>query len=564
MLNLGKNQLYIKMLLLLLLSVGIPVVILGYVSYNKSSEQLHLVMNALMMENAKASRDNLEKFMRDMDVYSQTFIASGRMKVFKRYPEEMSRADALSFVRDSLSIIDEMRSPYQLQIYPASEAQYKVLSEHTYPYASLHTHEQVTRAVAGKGTGFWDHGGNGELEYVRLIRELTQLTPLAVIHLKASASALQSVFVIPDQYPQIKHYILDRASRTVVYSPSSARDSFPDEVWTSAGGMLELFDDDFVAVSPVRLSNWSVVSIVPKAALLHPIKAMQQFSLWMVGIGLLVIALALGVITNRFVQPIYNLVGLMRKVHRGMLVPTSQDVTRGDEIGQLARGYNSMISGMNRLLETRRKMEEEKSRLEMQMLIHQINPHFLYNTLAAIKWRAEHVEEKKIAAMVASLSDLIRYSINNSEEYTTVEREIEHVKSYLGIELMRKEDAFRVFYHVQDKTHHLPILKLIAQPLAENAVKHAMYKLKSRQGKILVRVYADEGDLIISIEDNGGNFTPEAGEAYPVPHESNGVGLANVHHRIHSRFGSPYGVSLHDAGELGGCKAVLRHPILRS
>ncbi|MDF2647676.1 MAG: histidine kinase, partial [Paenibacillus sp.] len=316
---------------------------------------------------------------------------------------------------------------------------------------------------------------------------------------------------------------------------------------------------------PLSNAPWKLVAAIPEKDLIGPVETIKRFSILLVLVSIGLISMLLALITNSFISPIKYVVGQMKKAQLGQLVPSGRYGERNDEIGQLARGYNSLIFSLEELLDTTKLMESEKSRTEMQMLIHQINPHFLYNTLDAIKWRADHVKEETIAEMVTSLSNLIRYSINNGEEFTTVEREVEHVKSYLSIESLRNHDTFQVIMNVQPRVLNVPILKLIIQPLVENSVRHGLNKLPTGQGKILVRVFIEGDELVCTVEDNGPGCSEEWQARMSSPDlpsgQTGGVGLYNVNRRLNIRFGTKYGVSLTNR-EHGGCKATIRHPLM--
>jgi two-component system sensor histidine kinase YesM len=208
-------------------------------------------------------------------------------------------------------------------------------------------------------------------------------------------------------------------------------------------------------------------------------------------------------------------------------------------------------------------MESEKRQLELQTLIHQINPHFFYNTLDSIKWRAESVQQNKIAEMVTKLANLLRFSLNNGEEWTTVEREIEHARNYLDIEHLRSNRTFQVYVQVDPDILKMKVMKLMLQPLVENAVKHGVSQLSDGKGKIRLTAKRKDQDIMFIVEDNG------LGIHLPLTLNSNdttdnvsprGIGLSNVHKRLQLHFGNDYGLEI-DSTQTAGFRVVVRHPL---
>lgn len=542
--KISSLTLFGKMFILLFLSVSVTVAILGVWYFNKSSEQIEHVTSALLMENLQQNRLRIEQLFNQAELHSDAIIASGKLEVLDNQLEDRP------FLSRAITLTNELRGSYEMTIYPADASRYSAYSEMVQPGRQAPDPSWLQKAIGLKGKGLWYYENN-HFVWARMIRSMSDLRPLAVIQLSFSAELLNQQILSPAEYPNFRHDIVDNVSESVLY----------------ARQIDERLQKENVFMSEIPLGDlpWKLVASIPEKDLIGPVEVIKRFSLLVVLASIGVISIFLVLITNSFVSPIKHIVSYMKKVQLGQLVPSEKYGERSDEIGQLARGYNSLIVGLQELLATTKQMESEKSQTEMQMLIHQINPHFLYNTLDAIKWRAEHVKEATITEMVTSLSNLIRYSINNGEEFTTVEREIEHVKSYLNIESLRNHDTFQVITSVQPRVLNVPILKLIIQPLVENSVRHGLSKLPSGQGKLLIRVFMEGDELVCTVEDNGPGFSEETYARMNMQSlpsgQSGGVGLFNVNRRLQLRFGPSYKVDLAKRPS-GGCKAMIRHPLL--
>lgn len=154
--------------------------------------------------------------------------------------------------------------------------------------------------------------------------------------------------------------------------------------------------------------------------------------------------------------------------------------------------------------------------------------------------------------------------MNNGDEWTTVEREIDHARTYLDIELLRSNRSFQVYFQVDPKITKLKMIKLVLQPIMENAVKHGINKLPEGIGKIRMTAKLQDEDLVFVIEDNGPGLSEglrlNLEDRRANGEESGGIGLRNVHKRMQLHFGHEYGIQI-DPEPNSGFRLTVRHPI---
>nr|WP_197412039.1 sensor histidine kinase [Gracilibacillus massiliensis] len=220
-----------------------------------------------------------------------------------------------------------------------------------------------------------------------------------------------------------------------------------------------------------------------------------------------------------------------------------------DEIGQLGKSYNKMIDEIERLIELVYKEQKSKREAELEILQAQIKPHFLYNTLDTIQWMADEYGATKITDLVNALTTLFRIGLNKGKEYITVEEEVEHVKSYLIIQLTRYQSKLEYEININEKVKGFQVLKLILQPLVENAIYHGI-RNKRGKGKILIDIDSKDDKLLFSVHDTGIGIKKD--KLWEInnylkttdSNESKGYGLFNVNERIKLTYGSDYGVEV--------------------
>jgi two-component system, sensor histidine kinase YesM len=223
-----------------------------------------------------------------------------------------------------------------------------------------------------------------------------------------------------------------------------------------------------------------------------------------------------------------------------------------DEITELGMSFNIMIGRIRELLDAKVKEQETLKKAEMRALQAQINPHFLYNTLDTIIWMAESKKTDDVIEIVRALSSFFRISLSKGKDWITIGEEVERTRSYLKIQKMRYRDIVDYQIEVDEGVSGNTILKLVLQPLVENALYHGI-KNKRKGGTIVVRAkQRSEDEILLQVEDNGIGFTPQKlaqlqaeldDDSGDIKLES-GYGIGNVNKRIRLYYGKPYGISI--------------------
>ncbi|MFC5449081.1 sensor histidine kinase [Paenibacillus aestuarii] len=323
-------------------------------------------------------------------------------------------------------------------------------------------------------------------------------------------------------------------------------------------------------VSFVKLHQipWTMVSSIPLDTLTKPIKKISQLTYIFLVIYILFGLSIIFYITYYFTNPIVRLVRSMRMLENGnfkIALPASK---REDEVGMLYRGFNRMVQKIQELIEEVYSSAKIKKELEFQVLSHQINPHFLYNTLESIRWKAEQHRMVEISEMVESLGNLLRLSLNQGMELTTVRREIEQVKAYVRIEKARFGKPVKIIWMINESIMDMPILRLLLQPLVENAIHHGIRE-NPESGKIVLLGKREGNDLVFELSDNGVGIPERTLQQLnqtlqkesTVDKGSKGVGLFNVSKRLELYFGEHYRLQI--SVEHGkGTRIIIRHPVL--
>lgn len=349
-------------------------------------------------------------------------------------------------------------------------------------------------------------------------------------------------------------YILD-ADGNIVYHPQQQQ--LYNELQTEKIDLVMHADSEVVtsgrgsnariyALSRSEKTGWTVVGCMNTAELTRDSRKAQRLYL-LTAILLVVISLLMSnVIARNITLPIQKLRDSMARVQEGDFSAADVEVSSKNEIGSLTTSFNVMTHRIQELMEQNVHEQEQKRKSELKALQSQINPHFLYNTLDSIIWMAEGRKNEEVVLMTASLARLLRQSISNEDEEVSVSQEIEYVRSYLTIQKMRYKDKLEFQIEVEPEMRSVQIVKLVLQPVVENAIYHGL-KYKESKGLLKVRAYVEKENAVIEIADNGVGMDEETlghiFEKHKVNYHSNGVGVYNVQKRLKLYYGSDYGIT---------------------
>ncbi|WP_232697595.1 sensor histidine kinase [Brevibacillus daliensis] len=259
-------------------------------------------------------------------------------------------------------------------------------------------------------------------------------------------------------------------------------------------------------------------------------------------------------VSGSITRPIERLKRHMLEVSAGNLDAVYKKSDGEDEISVLGSVFNNMLGDIKKLIRQVYQIQGQKRRAELRVLQSQINPHFLYNTLDTIQWKALSYNAYEVADMIQLLSKLFRTSLNNGKEYITVEEEIAHVSTYLEIQKIRYKEKAYYEINVEPSITNYLMPKLIIQPLVENAIYHGM-KPKKQPGKIEIKVWQQSEHLYLSVQDDGVGIPEQRLEQIRdnLKHsvESDHYGLYNINERLTLAYGEQYGITLNSQPGIG-------------
>ena len=341
-------------------------------------------------------------------------------------------------------------------------------------------------------------------------------------------------------------------------------------------------------------TNWTTVGVFSTQ---ESVREVREIRLYL--ISFVFVVCLLGIAASYYLSytislPIWQLTSFMRRAEDGNLSIRFKD-TRTDEVGNLGRSFNNMLMQITKLIGLVEKEQRQKREAELRSLQAQIKPHFLYNTLDTIGWLARKSGAHEVTEVVESLSRLFRIGLSKGNEVISLMEEFEHIKSYLIIQKTRYKEKLNYTITIEPSLHQLYVLKLILQPIVENAIYHGI-KERRGPGNIDIQARHENERVVITIRDNGAGMSEErlaqlrrvleaaASKSNPIPNEDEqekttdnkqelsyhiaspqsggGYGLTNVQERIVISFGEVYGVTI-DSIKGEGTTVTITHPVLK-
>lgn len=354
-------------------------------------------------------------------------------------------------------------------------------------------------------------------------------------------------------------FIVDNDGK-VIYAPDkqqagksaeqiSIADKSLDTILQKAGNHDKVnIDSMTVRRCAIKGSNWNIIQINSDQMLRQELAKFRD--IWvtiavicMLAAGVIALSLSLSI-----TKPITSIIRNMKKVSRGDF-NIKVDTVADKDLAELVDSFNIMISEVDKLMKENIHKERERMTMEHIALNSQINSHFLYNTLNAVKWMAVRIGAEDIAKMVVSLVNMLEYSCRQVDTLVPIPQEIQFIKDYVYIQEVRYNNSVHIDYFMDKELDDFMILKILLQPIVENVILHG-FGDGSRDNRITIRGQLQEDFIRIQIRDNGKGFNFMGFD------KLTGIGLHNIQDRIRLNYGDRYKLKLESEIGEGTCVTV--------
>ena len=349
--------------------------------------------------------------------------------------------------------------------------------------------------------------------------------------------------------------IIYHPSQKLIYTGLYEENNLEAAGWDD-GSHRETFQGErrLVTVKTVSYTGWKIVSVIPGSVFSMGMYETRLFFMMILVISMAMIIYLNQMVSSSVASPLEKLNESVKEWEAGNMNP---DIYIGGftEVEHLGRTLKSTVEQIRKLMDDVLLEQEEKRKSELDALQSQINPHFLYNTLESITWMIEGERYEDAVFMISQLASLFRISLSKGRTIIRVEDEIRHATNYMNIQKIRYKNRFQVDFRIDEEIRNCCTVKLIVQPLLENAIYYGVEGMED-EGEIHVRGYRDGDDICIEVRDNGLGMSREMVDSLlkensRTPRRGSGVGIINVHKRIRIRFGQKYGLEIESEPDEG-------------
>lgn len=367
-----------------------------------------------------------------------------------------------------------------------------------------------------------------------------------------------------------QYYYLCDSSGQIIYHPRQIQIS--EGIYkenTSVNGRYKngVYDEVFggvrrkVVVDTISYTGWKLVGVIPYQSFSYGMLNISYFVVLLMLLTTMMLMVVNRIVSLRISSPIMKLNDSVKEYEAG----EKPEIYIGGslEIRHLGYSIQKSYERIDTLMKEIVIEQNERRKSELDALQSQINPHFLYNALDSIIWMIEGERNEEAAFMISQLAKLFRISLSKGRTVIPVRDELQHARSYMNIQKIRYKNTFSVEFQVDPSIEDCCTVKLILQPLLENAINYGVSSMDDC-GEILVTGRREEGMIVLAVEDNGLGMSAE--EAALVLTDSNrvhkkgsGVGLVNVNNRIKILFGKEYGLTVESEPD-EGTKVSIRIP----
>lgn len=349
-------------------------------------------------------------------------------------------------------------------------------------------------------------------------------------------------------------------TRQIQISNGISRENSVEAAKYKDGVYDEVFEGEHrkVIVNTIGYTGWKLVGVIPYSAFFHGMLDIRYFVAMLILLTAMMLAVINRIVAVRISSPILKLNESVMEYEAG----EKPEIYIGGslEIRNLGRSIQRSYEQIDELMREVVMEQNERRKSELDALQSQINPHFLYNALDSIMWMVEGGRNDDAVFMISELAKLFRISLSKGRTVICVKDELQHAQSYMNIQKVRYKNLFSVTFDVDPEIYSYCTVKLILQPILENAINYGVSSMDDC-GEITVTGRHKDGNIILSVTDNGVGIPEDEvslilTDSSRVHKHGSGVGLVNVNNRIQILFGKEFGLIVESEPDEGTTVAI--------
>ncbi|NNG67278.1 histidine kinase [Caldanaerobacter subterraneus] len=549
-------MLYKKLIFSYILIIIIPLIAVGIVISTVTFKYLNEEMKQTAFQTLNQANKNLSKMFDNMK-NALLYISMNRELQYNLSLEES--VSTFQINREVTSVRNGILYPgifndnySSVEIFALNKEYYPLRLERNNVMSAkiVENQDWFKKTVELNGKLYWYVNriyGENLISVSRLVYDVKNFKkPIAVVSVDVEVSKIDTVLSDIKLGKNNKIYLIDDKGE-LVYSQEDEnfRISSLKDVYKNNSGFrfIKLNGKQVMLVyNTISPSGWKLVGVFSLEELNEKANRLKNFIQLVAFISLFSAILLSLYFSYTISQPIIRLSNRMKEIEKGNLDMEIDEKWNG-EIGVLYASFNYMIRRIKELIQEVYLSKLREKEAELKALQAQINPHFLYNTLDSINWLAVINGIPDISKITNALASILRYSIDKGNSVTTIENELKYVKDYITIQKMRFKDRFEVYFDIEEEILSYKIIKLILQPIVENAIVHGLEDYEGK-GEILIKGYFEDGTVVFEIANNGKPIDLDfVNKLLSSPtNDEKSYGIQNVNERIKLYYGIEYGL----------------------
>lgn len=528
-----------------------------YISYSTSVESTYVEQ---VISTSEQALSNYANYTDDVVNASDAI-----QKKLDNLNVSSSPEEANSFFDDIMLVSQEVES---ISLYDYSG---NVLAKNTFYNETLTAEEIVTQgwfvsAISSPLVNAFSHIENTSTFTLSKAISVQSNTIQGVIRIQYDFSGITSMIDEARLGNGGHVYIFDNDYNTV-YASGFVSDNEKKAIQNQVIGSFSFEQDGnsfYLYISTIPSTRWRVC-IATNINSVRDARTNLLINSLLYSLGALVaFVILIYMISNQITKPLVRLQRQMAAVESlDFKIRRESRINGTKEVVALNNTFWTMMKRIHDLAQEVVNEQKEQNKAELKALQNQINPHFLYNTLDSIIYLIDKGENEKAQQMIVALSRFFRISISRGKNIIPVKSELEHVGYYLQIQKMRFGDSFSYQIEAEDAVYNYYVLKLILQPIVENAIVHGLGEVPEKDSFIHIKAFIDKDFLCFEITDNGYGMLPEKiDEIYATFKDKKihkGVGLSNVYQRIRIYYGEESDVKIESSLDVG-TRIIIRIP----
>lgn len=548
----------------------LSIVSVSYISFVLFKNTMTRKLTDSILNSIEQTIVNIDTIFEGMDSLTVPFLGNTQIQEFLS-SESSTLEDTNNFIEYVNKLARGNPYVFNIEVYSFNKNQL-ITSEYeivrTPPDMSVY--EWYTNALKNGGASFFQdtyefsHYHKSErakynlVSVSRLIRENYFRDPLGVVNISIKESVLSDILNRIITSPNQRVFIVNQNFDTISSSNTESDTPFiPDtRVFENNTGYYIGKTDtgkQLVVYGTLSHTKWTIISAIPMDEVLSDIKILELYAVICSLATIIIGYIFTRTVTKSFYHPIRTLKQAMNKASKGHF-DISINENRNDEFQELNSNFNTMVSTINTLINELYKQKIIEKDMQLKALLANINPHFLYNIFESMIWMLELNRYDELNDMIIALSNYYRLTLSGGREIVTVSESLEQVRNYIVIQKIRYMDSVKVDINVEERIYDCKIIKMLLQPLVENAFVHGMSNGTSATIRILGRLEEDS-HIVLCVEDNGTGI-PQARlddirKTLVTPISDTDVtgntdyyALRNINHRIKLYYGDEYGIQI--------------------